>query len=69
MMLYDNPRNDDHKRRMNIGLYLAPEETQMSENTSSMYAYVKVYDDEDCRRYLADGWISLGSDNFVVDNY
>lgn len=69
MYLYNTPKNDDNKRRMPSNLYLAPQEIHQSENTSSMYAYVKVYDDEDCRRYLAEGWISLNSDNFVVDNY
>ena len=69
MMLYDTPRNDENKRKISSGFYFVPKEIRMSENTSSMYARIKVYDDKDCRRYLTDGWISLSSENFVVDNY
>lgn len=63
--------NDDRKRKMSKGLYLIPEDVVKSRNTSSMYAYVQVFEDA----YNLDGepfdegWISLSSENFVVDNY
>lgn len=71
MMLYDNPKNDDNKRKMSEGLYLLPSDIEKSQNTSSMYAYVEVFRDNDDfdGSPLAEGWVSLGSDNFVVDNY
>lgn len=70
-MLYDNPRNDDNKRKIESGLYLVPQEITKSQNTSSMYAYVEVFDDcDNLDSYsLAEGWISLSSSNFKVDNY
>lgn len=69
MILYDNPRNGDHKGRINADLYLVPKDVQRSKNTSSMYAYVWAYRDENFCHYLTDGWISLSSDSFVVDLY
>lgn len=69
MHLFDAPKNDGNQRRVPSGYYLAPLRVSQSENTSSLYAYVGVYEDEDCGHHLANGWISLSSDNFVVDNY
>lgn len=67
-MLYENPRNDNNKEEMGSGLYLVVNGTKNSENTSSIYALVSVYDDIDDYP-IDDGWISLSSNNFVVDNY
>lgn len=72
MMLYEEAMNDDRKRKMSRGLYLVPEDITKSQNTSSMYAYVQVFEDPynlDDDDPIDEGWISLSSDNFVVDNY
>lgn len=72
-MLYDEAKNDEHNsQKISRDRYLIPQEIVQSENTSSMYAYVQVFDDFcDFEEYLPDneGWISLSSNNFVVDNY
>lgn len=66
MVLYDNPRNDDEKKRIiPEGLYLFPKEVRKSENTSSLYAKVKVFNDEN-NTFIPDGWISLASSNFII---
>lgn len=72
MILFDGPRNDDNKRKMERGLYLIPDHICESENTSSVYAFVRVFarfGDWEYDNPVGEGYISLGSDNFVVDNY
>lgn len=72
MMLFNGPRNDDNKRTVGQGFYLIPDHICKSENTSSVYAYVQVFkklDDYEYNDLIAEGYISLGSNNFVIDNY
>lgn len=72
MMLFNGPRNDDNKRTVRQGFYLIPNSICESENTSSIYAYVQVFkelDDWEYNNPIAEGYISLGSNNFIINNY
>lgn len=70
MILYDNPKNDNNGFNINPGYYIKVQKVQRSENTSSMYAYIKAFRTLDFSQYcVVDGWISLNSNNFVVYNF
>lgn len=66
MSLFDYPKNDKPKITISPNYCCEIREIEKSENTSSMYAYVKVYDNFN---YVASGWISLNSNNFVISSY